>query len=256
MGVQKPSTAAADADNTPDVHATDAPIKPEKSSMNSADAFEQPETKTVDAAENGDGKAVEEVIQKDVIDVDAKGAKTKPDKDAGAQGKADEEKEEAHGDDVEEVIEEIEEDEDDEDEDDEEEFTPSGDDGEEDDDDNDDDVEGESPAAKMGLSKEVVTRFLSKSNITVRALHEAAKVDDVDTITKLLDAETEPKLDVNASDAFEYTALHVASETGSTGAAEKLIAAGASLELPTRMHQCRPLHYGKLPFCPCETCYF
>ena len=52
---------------------------------------------------------------------------------------------------------------------------------------------------------------------------------------------------MDTKDPFHYTTLHNAAENGAVNAVCKLTSLKASLELPTRMHNCRPSHYAAEP---------
>lgn len=140
------------------------------------------------------------------------------------------------------------EDDDDDDEDDEDvefESDEDAEDGGEDDDDNEEDINAIRDAAKSGITAKALSHLLSKDCLHTKALLAAAGADDADAVKKLLDPTSEYKVDVNVKDAFNYTALHVAAERGAVNAISALVEASASLEMPTKMYNCRPLHYGK-----------
>lgn len=263
MGVQLPDTATA-ATVTP----TDVPVKPDQPTepanngvdlesgdvKNAAvidiDGTEKIKAKVADADNNGVAKPDDTVT----TDADAD-PNAEPEKDAenGAAKEADGEAVAPAKDDDDEADEDFAEDgENDDDDDDDDEVDDDDDDEEGEDDDSEGGEGGE--GAKMGLTSEMVSQFLPKELIGSKALLAAAKDNDIDTITTLLEASPEAgedgekigKVDINAKDPYEYTALHLASEGGAVEVVKKLLEHKSDMELPTRMHQCRPLHYGKI----------
>lgn len=262
MGVQLPDTATAAT-----VPAADVPVKPDqatdpanngvgldggdvkKAAVIDVDGAEKIKAKVADSDNNGVDKPDDAVTTADG-DADAeqeKDAENGKAKDGDGEAAAKDDDDEADED----FAEDGENDDDDDDEvDDEDDDDDDDEDGEDDDGEEGDGGEG----AKMGLTSEMVSQFLPKELIGSKALLAAAKDNDIDTITTLLEAEPEAgedgekigKVDINAKDPYEYTALHLASEGGAVEVVKKLVEHKAGLELETRMHQCRPLHYGKL----------
>lgn len=188
----------------------------------------------VDSYEDGDPPADEYALKQRSVSFG--GAETIAEEDEDDEGEG------AEDDDVED-----EENEFDEGDDDEEGSEEEGDveDYEEDDDDADADDDAHNDISKSGLSEGVISHLLNKDRVGTKALHAAAAENDVENLSHLLDPETDPKVDVDVTDAYEYTALHIAAENGALEAVSVLIDAGASLEPQSRMYQCRPLHYGK-----------
>jgi hypothetical protein len=93
------------------------------------------------------------------------------------------------------------------------------------------------------MPKGVLKSLLSSGKLGTKALHAAAAADDVDELDRLLAKDGEYAGSVDDLDPFEYTALHVAAESGSANAVVALVRHGADVESETRMHGSRPIHY-------------
>jgi ankyrin repeat protein len=93
------------------------------------------------------------------------------------------------------------------------------------------------------LPKGLLGSLLSQGKLGSKPLHTAAAVNDAARLQALLAADGELRGCVDDTDAFDYTALHIACEAGADAAVAALLACGADHEARTRMHASRPLHY-------------
>jgi Ankyrin repeats (3 copies) len=104
--------------------------------------------------------------------------------------------------------------------------------------------DGKAMAASLEeMPKGLIASLLSGGKLGSKPLHAAAGGDDADELNKLLAKDAEWAGSVDDLDAFEYTPLHVAAEAGSTKAVIALIKHGADLELQTKFHSSRAIHY-------------
>eukprot|EP00180_Rhodochaete_pulchella_P000564 Plantae.Rhodophyta-Rhodochaete_pulchella.ctg1404.p1 GENE.Plantae.Rhodophyta-Rhodochaete_pulchella.ctg1404~~Plantae.Rhodophyta-Rhodochaete_pulchella.ctg1404.p1 ORF type:complete len:317 (-),score=64.49 Plantae.Rhodophyta-Rhodochaete_pulchella.ctg1404:790-1740(-) len=92
--------------------------------------------------------------------------------------------------------------------------------------------------AQPGLLK----HLLSKGFLGPKPLHEAARSGDQEHIRSLVQSETIGD-EIDETDMFGYTALHMAVEAGYEAITRLLIDAGANIEQMTKLHASRPLHY-------------
>jgi hypothetical protein len=97
-------------------------------------------------------------------------------------------------------------------------------------------------ATFSSLPKGVLGTLIAQGKLGAKPLHAAAAANDATRVRSLL-AEDGDAEDVDGRDAFDYTALHVACESGADAAIAALLECGADREAATRMHASRPLHY-------------
>lgn len=103
---------------------------------------------------------------------------------------------------------------------------------------------GDAAVLAAGLSempKGLLQNLLSGGKLGSKPLHYAAAKNDVDSLQRLLAQEYHDGID--DLDPFNYTALHVAVESGSEEAVSFLLKEGANMERQTKMHLSRPIHY-------------
>lgn len=91
------------------------------------------------------------------------------------------------------------------------------------------------------MPKGLLQNLISGGKLGNKPLHHAAAKNDVDSLQKLLAQEFQGSVD--DLDPFNYTALHVAVESGSEEAVAFLLKEGADVEKQTKMHMSRPIHY-------------
>lgn len=106
------------------------------------------------------------------------------------------------------------------------------------------DDDNEEQVAPLNLPKGLVSHLMTTGNLGSKPLHAAVQKDNADEIRKLLGKGGEMEGKVDDADPFLYTALHAAAEQGAAKACEVLLKFGANKDLPTKMHDSTPLHYG------------